>query len=421
MEWTKGDLLQAIANKDEKIRNYFDTFGVVVIRGMLDRQEFKKLVKEYDHQYDLRANRAPFSVMLRNRLGFSGPKRYGFKYILRSLYRRDGMRFLPGFVDASEVFTQHFFSEQMKSIYRYFAGERFLYLGSDGSHFITTSFPWHRDWYTQMPIMKFNYYFNKLPFFWGRFKVIPGSNFTSDHYARLLQKSMAWPMQNKLPGGLAENEFLPQIENPRNSPLRAMARRWKVRFGLAKPLPTVPHVSIRLRRGDIVIFDQRLIHCVESNFPSFSRRLLTMLLSKNAFDFSDDHYLLKQGNTREGLMREIVDLVVSERNHINCPRYGEALEKHSLTQSAHFIDINKIETGTQADASRYNVGHLNLGEGARYTSVLDVKHYADIGADFRQVIGNHQKDAADKRSQEYSYGDVHLGINAQNIRPIKNT
>ncbi|HEU5048623.1 MAG TPA: phytanoyl-CoA dioxygenase family protein [Rickettsiales bacterium] len=421
MKWTKSELLEAIQAGDPKIRNYFDTFGIVVIKGLLTKKEFKQLLCEYDQQYAARMGAKKSVVkMLLNRLGFSGPKQYGFKAILREMCRGWGMRFLPDFVDSSPLFMNHFFSEKMMPIYRYFAGERFLYLGSDGSHFITTSFPWHKDWYTKMPIMKFNFYFNPFPFFGGKFMVIPGSNYTEDAYARFLQKSMAWPMQNKHPGGLAENDFLPMTQNPRRHPITFLTDYFKDLFGMNTQFPDVPHVEVKVSKGDVVLFDQRLIHCVQSNFPPFSRRLLTVLLSKNAYEFSDDHYLLKSGNTRESLMREVVDLVVSERNHIACPAYGDAMYEHPFSKGKHFISIDKIQTNTPADESKYNVGSFELEGGERFTSVLDVNHYAAIGAKYRQDAGENQKDKKDILAQQYSYGDVHLGINAQNITKISN-
>jgi hypothetical protein len=420
MYWTKNELDQAMRSGDFKIRNYFDTFGFVVIKGILNKEEFKELYTEYDAQYSQRTGRKSVKEMLWNRLGLTaGPKQYGFKAILKAILKPDGMRFLPAFADSSELFMDFFFQERMLKVYRYFAGEDFLYLGSDGSHFITTSFPWHRDWYTRQPVLKMNFYFNPLPFFGGKFFVIPGSNFPGDSYASFLQKSIAWPMQNKLPGGISENAFLPLMRNPRRSLFQSVRAWFLDKLGIEKDLPNVPHVSLHVEKGDVVIFDQRMIHCVQPTWPEFSRRLLTILLSKNAYEFSDDHYLLKAGHTRENLMREIVDLVVSERNHIGCPDYGEAMHKHPFSKTKHFISVEKQVTNTEADASRYNAGHFPMQNGKKYMSVLDVNRYATIGADYRKNIGNDQGEA-DKLSAGYSYGDVHMGVNAQNIRKIYN-
>ncbi len=420
MYWQKSELYTAIRHNDPKIRNFYDTYGVVVIKNFLNKQDFKDILKEYDEQYRTRAGKVTPAKMLINRLGFSGPKQYGFKAIAKAILRRDAMRFLPDFVDSSEKFCNFFFEEERLKVYRYFGGDDFLYLGSDGSHFITTSFPWHRDWYTQMPIMKFNFYFNPLPFLGGRFMVIPGTNFPDDSYSQLVQKSMSWPMQNKFPGGLSENGFLPPIVNPRRGKIDAIKQNILTWIGLQNPMADVPHMSIKLNKGDLIIFDQRLLHCVESTFPKFSRRLLTMLLSKNAFSFSDEHYTLKRGHTRESLMREVVDLVVSERNHINCPAYGDAMYQHPFSKSKNFIRIDE-KPKTETDGKRiYDTGSFELPDGKRFTSVLDNEHYANIGAKYREQIGEHQKTSSDTLAQAYSYENFHLGVNAQNVKKISN-
>ena len=40
------DLKSAIEVQDPRIKNYFDTFGFVVIKDVLDKSEFKNLLKE---------------------------------------------------------------------------------------------------------------------------------------------------------------------------------------------------------------------------------------------------------------------------------------------------------------------------------------------------------------------------------------
>jgi hypothetical protein len=399
------DLISSIGNDDKKIKNFFDTFGFVVIRGAVNKSDFKKLLREYDDQYIKRSGELTPWKMLLNRLGFSGEKRYGFRQVARAVLRRGGMRFLPNFVDGSEIYTDYFLNSAWKSIYTYFAGENWLYLGSDGSNFITTSFPWHRDWFTKIPLLKFNFYFNPLPFIGGKFLIIPGSNFANDAYSQLIQKTMSWPMQNKVPGGLSENGRIPKIRNPRNIFSRICDDEYEV-----------PHVQLKLNKGDLVIFDHRAVHCVQNNFPKFQRRLLTVLLSKNAYDFDDNHYAF-QHSTKEELMTEIVDLIVNERNHIGCPPYGNALLNSDFTKSNHYINIE-----ANSGSEKYNSGTFILKNGFKFQSVLDFKKYATIGENYRQYFNQQNESfnySQDKNAQDYSYADVHLGINAQNISKIE--
>lgn len=83
-----SELKKVIHESDNKVKNYFDTFGFVVIKNVINKEEFKKFLKEYDHQYQVRANEYSPFLMLLNRLGFSGPKNLDSeKYIMNYLKR----------------------------------------------------------------------------------------------------------------------------------------------------------------------------------------------------------------------------------------------------------------------------------------------------------------------------------------------
>jgi len=396
MEIDYKNLQSAIIDGDNRYANFFDTFGFIVVRNVIDTLDFQMLLKEYNSQYAQRMEFISIIDMIRNRLGPRSARKIGFKKIILNIIRRPGMRFLPNFVDGSDAFISYFLGGRFDSLYKYFAGENWLYLGSDGSNFVTTSFPWHRDWFTKIPLLKFNFYFNPLPFIGGRFLIIPGSNFTQDTYATYIQKAMSWPMQNRHPGGLAENDRFPLSKNPRD-----IFNKDQTKFD-------IPHVQVKLNKGDLVIFDHRCVHAVQNTWPRFQRRLLTVLLSKNAYDLSDKHHLIKKFS-REELMSEITDLIVNERNHIGCPPYGEALQQSSFTQSNHFIEIQKNES------QKYNKGVFKLMSGEVKSYDLKFDRYSNIGSIYRSYLD--RVDAVShSNSQNFSYENVHLGINAQNIQ-----
>ena len=52
MYFTRKELEQSINAQDERIKNFFDTFGFVVIREMIPKKDFKMLLREYDKVYD---------------------------------------------------------------------------------------------------------------------------------------------------------------------------------------------------------------------------------------------------------------------------------------------------------------------------------------------------------------------------------
>jgi hypothetical protein len=218
-------------------------------------------------------------------------------------------------------------------------------------------------------------------------------------------------MQNKKIGGLSENNRIPHVYNPRDFFINSLRRYFS-----REKLIEVPHVMLKLGRGDLVIFDHRAVHCVENNWPKFKRRLMTVLISRNAFDFPENHYLLKV-NTRESLMREIIDLVVAERNHIKCPPYGEALMKTNFVKTNNFIHIES----TSSDGI-YNLGTILNPAGGEFKSEFDFDYYAKIGSNYRSYfdsLNRNVKGVIDLNSQNYSYADVHLGINSQNLKDIE--
>lgn len=397
------ELLKSIKTNDRKYANFYDTYGFLVIRGVLTRQEFVKGVKEYDSEYRRRTGEETVLKMLLNRVGFSGEKKYGFRKILATIFKK-GMAFLPCFAEDSAYFTDLIVSKKMQGIFKYFCGENWLYLGSDGSRFATTSFPWHRDWFTKIELMKCNFYFNTMPFLKGRFSIIPGTQNCNDTYVRRIQKSISWPMQNSHPSGMTENNFLPEIVNPRekNSFLGLFKRR--------KDVFDVPHVKLKIGNGDLVIFDQRMMHCVESSFPQTTRRLMTFLISKNAFDLPPEHETLEMFS-REEVMVDLLDLIVNERNHIGCEPWGKYYDSSSLANTNHYIKIDKV-----GESEKYNRGAIVLDNGDRFESVIDFEKYAAIGKKYRQQYSSAQKSSSDALAQEFSYQDVHLGINCQNIK-----
>jgi hypothetical protein len=368
MYWTKSQLDAAIEAKDYRFRNFFDTFGFIVIREFLNEMDYIDLANEYSVQYRMREKE------------------------IHPQSPNPDMQFLPNFVDSSPLYTDYFFSDAMQKIYRYFAGEDYLYLGSDGSHFIKTSFPWHRDWFTRTPIFKFNFYFNEHEFEGGKFMIIPGSHHVGDAYAANIQKAMAWPMPNKLPGGLGENGWLPETRNPRSPYIEQILMH----------AADIPHVELTINQGDLIIFDHRAVHCVQTTKPEVPRRLLTVLLSENAFETKIAE--------APALMREIVDLVVSERNHIGCDAWGSAILNHAFSKSKHFIHIWK---NLHDPSLRYDAGRFY---GSEY--FLCQEHYAATGKAYREKMGATEA-KTDGASQGYSYGDVHLGINAQNVWGVK--
>ena len=121
-------------------------------------------------------------------------------------------------------------------------------------------------------------------------------------------------------------------------------------------------------------------------------------------------------------MREILDLVVSERNHIGIKPYGAAIYDHPISKSEHFIAIEQRGQDGAEESKKYNYAHFTFSDALRkrsgqteFSSQLDESHYAEIGKKLREGREAGEKDKGDKYAQSYTYQDVHLGVNAQNI------
>lgn len=399
---TYKELSQAMKSGDRKYSNFYDTYGFLVVMSVLDKNEFNECVKEYDSEYKRRTGELSAWEMLVNRAGFSGPKKFGFKQVIAALYKR-GMAFLPYFAEDSKYFTSLLCSEKFTNIFKYFCGENWLYLGSDGSRFATTSFPWHRDWLTKTELLKCNLYFNTVPFIGGRFLIIPGSQNICDTYGKRIQKSISWPMQNKNPSGMNENDYIPDVINPRR------------RFGFLSILRgknafDVPHIKIKIRRGDLILFDQRCLHCIETSYPRVTRRLMTFLIAKNSYDLPENHEALER-HSRDEIMKDLLDLIVNERNHIGCPPWGQFYENSTLAHSNHYIKISKVD-----GAAQYNHASIHTSSGLSFESKLNFEYYAKIGEQYRQRYSKSVRSPGDRMAESFSYDDVHLGINSQNIR-----
>lgn len=328
VKWSK--LKSAIKDNDQSYRNYVKTFGFLVIKNFFDSEEYKKWIEEYDKCY-LNHFKKPFKEIMN---------------------KKAGQAMVPNFVDDSEYFSKVAFDERFIGMAKYFCGEDFLYMGSDGSSFRNSSFKWHRDWFTHTPVLKFNMYLNPSRFFGGNFMIFPGSQTPSDSYPNLLNRALAWPFGETRDGGMNERGFFPHTPSPRQPLFKSIRRRI---FGRRFQLP---YTRLRVKRGDIVLFDQRAIHVVERTVPRVTRRLLTLLFAENPKSISQKHYLLNpvKEMTRDKLSKEIDSLFWLERELIKIPPYGKYIDQNHPLYPKHLFTskISSSEEDSPIDLSQYS-------------------------------------------------------------------
>lgn len=364
MYFEKSELVSSINSNDNKIRNYFDTFGFVVIRNFIDKTERNKLKKNYDLEFNQRLKEASLVTMFVNRLGLSGERIFGFRDILNKIKRLPGILFLPNFIDNNKFFTNLFFGNLFLKTYDYFAGKDWIYMGSDGQQYIKGGgFSWHRDWFLMTPQIKIFFLINPRVALGQKFLIIPGGSNPNDIYTRNLSKASNWPMPNDNPSGLSDQDFFPECQNPRYV------------FRSSKKTD-IPHVALKLKFGDALFFDQRNFHCLSGNLPKFDIKMMSLLISKNPFHFSKSDPILK-GTTKTKMAKGVIDLIVSERNHCKTEDgYGVELTKSIAYKNFpnHFIKFLKNNKN-----KNFTSGEITYSDNKKFKSKIDKTYYRKIG------------------------------------------
>ena len=127
---------------------------------MIPKKDFKMLLKEYDKVYDKyeifrnggKEVKSSWHKLF-NSLNLKGKKEFGIREALAS-FKRVGMRFHPNFVDSSELYSKFFLQMNTRIFLDILQEKTGSFLGSDGSNFVASGFPWHRDWFVKTLMMK---------------------------------------------------------------------------------------------------------------------------------------------------------------------------------------------------------------------------------------------------------------------------
>ena len=119
-----SDLLSYLQNSS--LKNFFRTFGFFVVKDFYDKTTFDRCSAAYRTLYETKYGRSWDDLMS----------------------NRPGQMFQPNFLDSSHELLDSVISSSTINIVKYLLGDDYIYLGSDGSCFVETSFHWHRDWFT---------------------------------------------------------------------------------------------------------------------------------------------------------------------------------------------------------------------------------------------------------------------------------
>lgn len=212
----------------ESLKNFYDTFGYIKIPKFFSKEEISLISKIFDKRMKSKFGKIPF--------GHS--------------------RIYPQMLEEDEILTSILESEKMIDLMTALLGEDFIYYGSDGNYFSSTA-NWHRDWFNKTRSCKVGIYLEKLGPYTGALRVIPGSHFLNDAFSSFLSEALYWP-EGPYAGGLDEKNFFGTGNSPH----------------VLRKNHDIPHVVISSNPGDIIIFNQNIVHCTSRTvFPKI-RRLL---------------------------------------------------------------------------------------------------------------------------------------------------
>jgi hypothetical protein len=278
MECTVNQLIN-----EKQYQNFFDTFGYIKLIGVFDTKEVSHLEKIFRNHYEQYFKRS-------------------YLRILVDVFVRNKTFMVPSFADENVDLLDIFRQKNLFLLAKILLDSGTQYWGSDGSLFGYGSL-WHRDVATRGRRLKMNIYPSSGGVFSGAFRIIPGSHKISDEYADQLGRSCAWPYA-AYEGGLNEKKYFPETVKP--SSWRRILRKKN----------ELPHAVIKFNKGDILLFDDRAIHCVYAPLFPKARKLITLLFCEFP------------ANDRKNIASENIALKKMECSQYSCAPYGKNIQSY---------------------------------------------------------------------------------------------
>lgn len=282
---------------DQKDINFFKTYGYIRLKKIFDKSEVKLLKKKFDDYYECYFNE-PF---IKTRT----------KALLRGV-----TSMVPSFADNQPDMMKILLEKGLFDVPKQILGNNVQYWGSDGSMFAYGSL-WHRDTATMARRLKMNIYLNSGSERTGAFRIIPGSQHIGDEFSNHLSLGCSWP-GSSYSGGMSETGYLPETLSPK---LNFLSREIKKRSQ-----PDVPHQIVEFNIGDVLVFDDRALHCVYRPLLPKVRRLITLLFNEMSTE-ARTHISSEIDQSAESINNELRILKQLECNQYNVPCYGKDVAK----------------------------------------------------------------------------------------------
>lgn len=218
----------SLFNLTRQQRNFFDTFGYLVIKGALKDQ-----ITEISTSFDYLYNKESQEVV---------------DWLHEAHYMKT-RKFLLQFIERLPELAALLDAPLIKGVFSALLGEDFIYRGSEANIFSGDTY-WHSDLYGaffKYRHVKVVLYLEPLDESNGAFRAIPGSHLFGDKFANFCERDV-WKHEEKL--GLGKND--------------------------------VPCVVIPTQPGDAVFFDFRLKHATSNT--QHNRRMLSIAASQRFAD-----------------------------------------------------------------------------------------------------------------------------------------
>lgn len=298
MKITYQDFISYIQNNDSqnlnKIRNFYYTFGYLILADGISNAEIE---------------------LLRNRVLSMSEKLLDKDSRNRPIVDKTIImhKALEGDADTLDWFVNQ---NQYLRIIRFLLGDNAAFFCSDANLFIHAA-SWHRDVATFLPTLKFLVYLQDSNHANGAgdFAVIPGSHWVTDAYSSYLNANGSWPS-----GTPFSHNYYGYFDN-------SMLRKFRRRYDGSE----FPFHTIKVRKNDVILFDNRLYHTTYihpvSKIPFFRKKKFTRLnfsalFIANPMDLSPDSWLherLPQSEVRDELdnFYQLISNFEDCRYHIN--------------------------------------------------------------------------------------------------------
>lgn len=248
MKITYKDFISYIDKNDSlnlnKIRNFYYTFGYLILADGISNAEIELLRNRV-----LSMSEKLLEKDSRNRLIVD-------KTVIMH-------KALEGDAETLEWFVNH---NQYLKIVRFLLGDNAAFFCSDANIFIHSA-SWHRDVATFLPTLKFNVYLQDSNHDNGAgdFAVIPGSHWVTDAYSSYLNANGSWPS-----GTPFSHNYYGYLDN-------SMLRKFRRQHDGSE----FPFHTIKVRKNDVILFDNRLYHTTYvhpvSKIPFFQKKKYTRI------------------------------------------------------------------------------------------------------------------------------------------------